>query len=138
MQQKQEIRERLVPALEWARVDTTERRPCVYVMSGDGNTVKIGVSGDLVMRLRAMRGHSGRKLVVSHSLTCESLASARRIEAAAHRLLAEQRVFREWFKVSAYKAREAVEEASRTTQHPRDPQRTGYGARRVLSSQAGL
>ena len=107
---------RLVAAFKWC--EAGRHRLHVYVMSGDGHTVKIGQSTNLDQRLACMRSHSGRNLRITFTYECVSSRQANRIECAAHALLKEYRVRGEWFRVSAAKAKAAVIEADKFAKLP--------------------
>ena len=101
---------RLTAALEWCRAEQYKRH--VYVMAGDGDTVKIGRTGNLDQRLACMQSHSGRKLRITFAYECVSPRQASRIECAAHARLKGHRVHGEWFRVTAAQAKTAVVRAS--------------------------
>lgn len=104
---------RLQAALRWA--EATRHVRYVYVMAGEGRTVKIGYTAHPEQRLSCMRSHSGRKLRITYLQECVSEKQARRIELAAHALLVKHRVHGEWFKITAAQAKTAILAADKFT-----------------------
>ena len=106
---------RLRAVLEWdealsqAAADGVSDHPTfIYVMAGDGPTVKVGLSLNLGKRLRCVRAQAGRYLELVFSYECLNRLHAHLIERATHELLGEYRALGEWFKVTPEQAEKAV------------------------------
>ena len=82
----------------------------VYILS-DPPLVKIGIAKDSKRRSRVVSHNSGRCNEVVRTWATPTKEDARRIEIAAHRLLAGERKVGEWFEVSADDAVAVVEAA---------------------------
>ena len=85
-------------------------RANVYVIGGDGGTVKIGMSSKPKVRVRALERSEGRQLAVLH-LVHRPLGDAEMVEDLAHALLDAKRTDGEWFDVTPEEAIAAVTEA---------------------------
>ena len=78
----------------------------VYVVHKPDYGSKIGVTTDLLGRLRRLRAEHGKDLVMVYSKDC--LHYGRRVEGRAHGRLQSQRIKGEWFAVSSEEAKHAV------------------------------
>lgn len=88
----------------------------IYVIRGDHNLVKIGVSTNPIARMAQLRTASGFPLAFSYICAVEGdAANAYAIEGTAHVALARHRTNGEWFDVAPEMAVAAIAAASHKT-----------------------
>ncbi len=86
------------------------KRECVYVISAGPRCHKIGITHDLIQRVRTLQtAHSARLTIVDFAVV-DDMGS---VEHAVHSMLAPYRLKGEWFEITAEQALEAVREAAR-------------------------
>jgi hypothetical protein len=91
----------------------SRRRPqaYVYVMSGDNSApCKIGHSINLKLRTKSMQTYQPTKVRVHYKKKCSSVWRAKRLEFLVHQHLQDHRLMGEWFNLSPYKCRKAIDE----------------------------
>jgi hypothetical protein len=102
------------PDGEWANMDLTK----VYVFEVPG-VVKVGISNNPMVRVRSVRSDQGfKKKPKVHSVWLANGCEAQAVERRAHLLLSdwrEESLGREWFRVTADEAVEALREAAAMT-----------------------
>lgn len=106
----------------------TPRRPAgptgnfVYVVRGDSNLVKVGISTNPEARLANLQTGTGFRLALAYVASCDNAAA---VERRTHDLLARHRCQGEWFDCEADVAVAAIHAASyqlgATTQEGFDP-----------------
>lgn len=80
----------------------------VYVIGRSEGPVKVGITSDLIGRLRSMQTGSPFKLKLLYAMPCESRNDAREHEQTFHAVYAENRLEGEWFNMDAELAIEGV------------------------------
>lgn len=90
----------------------------VYAIENPGGPVKIGWSTKPDERLVALRYAYGDQLEIVHTEAVDSAADALRVERECHDALRDQRLFGEWFDVTAEEARAAICDAVQTVSMP--------------------
>lgn len=80
----------------------------LYAISDGAGAVKIGVSGKVQHRLRALQVSHARALTLICSFP---VLEAKHAERYVHTLLADKRLLGEWFDITADEARTAIEAA---------------------------
>jgi hypothetical protein len=83
----------------------------VYVIGSEGGPYKIGIAGDLRVRLSGIQTGSHTKVSVMFSIQVPAV-DAPRIERRAHQVLEEFRLLGEWFETSLEHATLTIMEAS--------------------------
>src|SRR4051812_36812138 len=83
----------------------------VYVIGSEGGPYKIGIAGDLRVRLSGIQTGSHTKVSVMFSIQVPAV-DAPRIERRAHKVLEEFRLLGEWFETSLEHATLTIMEAS--------------------------
>jgi predicted GIY-YIG superfamily endonuclease len=89
--------------------DTIRERTFVYAIGIDDGPVKVGITQNLLSRLRTLQNGSPGKLELIWVYTTWDKAAALRMEKNFHAVYAEYRLEGEWFKVSALLAFEGLE-----------------------------
>lgn len=72
---------------------------CVYLISGEGDHTKIGMSNDPKKRLDSLRTANPTKMALEHAWRLESRAQAASLEDRLHKLFKWAKVRREWFAI---------------------------------------
>jgi hypothetical protein len=86
----------------------------LYVMQhGDGGPVKVGMAGSVLGRHKNIQCGNPVEVSICAVFMAGPIG---RIEAAAHRMLAEYNIRGEWFDVSVLEAVEAVQKAAKKVQ----------------------
>jgi hypothetical protein len=88
----------------------------LYVIRGDHNMVKVGVTTNPSARLASLR--TGSAFPIDYAYLAVSSGDPAEIEAAAHTLLAKHRCNGEWFDVQPEMAVAAIAGAAHTLGHP--------------------
>lgn len=81
----------------------------VYVIGRAEGPVKVGITTDLIARMRQMQTGSPFKLQLLYAMPCDDRANAREHESAFHFVYAEHRLTGEWFNLDAQEAIEGVQ-----------------------------
>lgn len=74
----------------------------VYFITVDSHYVKIGVTGDLVTRLRRLQTAHHQEVQLLYTIECETRERALELEAALHDFYHAAHVRNEWFKISSF------------------------------------
>lgn len=75
----------------------------VYFITADSEYVKIGVTHDLVTRLRKLQTANHHKIQLLYTIECETRERALKLEATLHSHYHAYHVRNEWFKMSPFK-----------------------------------
>jgi hypothetical protein len=81
----------------------------VYVIGRDEGPVKVGITTNLIARLRSMQTGCPFKLQLLYAMPAENRDNALWHERIFHDVYAEHRLEGEWFNLAAYEAIEGVQ-----------------------------
>lgn len=91
------------------REDVMSETNYIYVIGQEEGPVKVGITSDLIGRLRSMQTGSAFKLKLLYAMPCLDRDNAREHERAFHDVWAEDRLEGEWFNLPAHLAIEGVQ-----------------------------
>jgi len=83
----------------------------VYVMGvGNSEPCKIGHTNNLKRRSKAMQTYQPTKVQIHYAKKCSSIWRAKRLEFLVHQHLQDHKLMGEWFNLSPYKCKKAIDE----------------------------